>query len=85
MACALACGLACAWLVLWLVLCAWLVKIFPGLKKNRGTGTAPGPNSGALPCLFHWETQEYGPGAVALPLALCQTATVIIPPPQHES
>ena len=37
-----------------------------------------GPNSGALPCLFHWETQEYGPGAVALPLALCQTATVII-------
>ena len=40
------------------------------LKQNRGTGTALGSNSGALPCLFHWETQEYGPGAVALPLAV---------------
>ena len=48
------------------------------LKQNRGTGAAPGSNSGALPCLFHWETQEYGPGAVALPFALCQTGTVII-------
>ena len=48
------------------------------VPENRGTGTAPGSNSGALPCLFHWETQEYGPGAVALPFALCQTGTVII-------
>ena len=54
------------WLRLWLRLCcacAALVLgaalvIFPGLKQRGGAGAAPGPSSGAFPCLFHWETQE---------------------------